>query len=182
MRNISNHFFQRKQVAIKYRMLIYTSVKRERKHPNHFGVHTKKIFSAVVLSTAGVFAFLFTGHRMYEKYTQKSGKQIIEKLASNQSDQDILNNIAEQIAEEYIMPQFNAHIANDFDLDSTPPFLHIKRELTSNQSLLSNIMYKPDRTAWNMCSAFGGSGSTFTIKNIYNHIIRTHKEDANKSF
>eukprot|EP01084_Bolivina_argentea_P144733 253857_1 len=91
----------------------------------------------------------------------------------------MLDNIALDIANNYILPQFNKPIKNDLNVETH--FKHIDRGISSGKKILSDIIYKPNHTAWNICHGFGGTGITFNFKDAYNYTINKIKSESDNN-
>lgn len=144
--------------------------KKQKKKSKSFWAKYRVIISGIFLAICSSIAMAFTGYNLYKKYKQEPGKQIIEKLASKQMDQKILNELSKKLAEEYIIPQFNKSIPNNYDYNTN--FNHINREFTLFESSICDQIYDQPRTAWNILLGVCGSGLTSTFKDAYNYILK----------
>ena len=142
--------------------------KRKRKSRSFWSSYKQRA-SLFILSSAFVAASAFLLHRLYENYSNSASQKIVQKLASNKRDQAALNHIAQRIAEQYLLPQFNEPVPVDRNL--LTGFKHVARPLSAPLAALSDLIYHPPRTAWNMLEGVAGAGTSNQFKSAYNHVI-----------
>lgn len=143
--------------------------KKRKTESRSFWRSYKQRASAFILGTAFVTASMFLLHRLYEQYTNTAGHQIVQKLALNKKDRQRLDNIAQRVAAEYLIPQFNQPVAVDRNLSTN--FKYADRPFSAIIAGLSDIIYHPPRTAWHLCEGIAGAGTSSTMKAAYNHVI-----------